>query len=323
MAVQGMEGMLIALEEHYLDPTWNKHFDSKWHKPRPASPLLDKLLDIGAKRIAEMDAAGIGLQVISHAPPGAQGIAPEAAASWSREANDRLHAEIQKHPSRLAGFASVSTENAADGAKELERAVNTLDFKGAILHSLSEGPFLDDRKYWQIFEAAEALDRPIYIHPGDPGPSIIAAYYGDYAKTHPMFIRAGWGYMVEAGTQAMRLVLSGIFDQFPRLKLILGHLGETIPYQITRIDEALSRDTPMKNFREVFTRHFYVTTSGFFSDAALQCCIAEIGVDRVMFSVDWPFASNKLGSDWIRSTRLEDADRNKIMSGNARNLLKL
>lgn len=315
--------MLIALEEHYFDPSWNRDCDPKWHKPRPASPLMEKLEELGTRRIAEMDAAGITLQVISHAPPGAQGIAPQAATSWSREANDRLHAEIQKHPDRLAGLASIPTADVGAGAKELERATATLGFKGAVIHSLAEGPLLDQRKYWPIFEAAAALDVPLYIHPADPSPSVIAAYYGDYAKTHPMFIRAGWGYMVEAGTQAMRLVLSGMFDEFPNLKIILGHLGETIPYQIARIDEALARDTPMKNFREVFTRHFYVTTSGFFSDAALQCCLAELGVDRVLFSVDWPYASNTLGSEWIQKTALSEPDREKIMAGNARKLLRI
>jgi 2,3-dihydroxybenzoate decarboxylase len=121
----------------------------------------------------------------------------------------------------------------------------------------------------------------------------------------------------------MRLVLSGVFDAYPNLKLILGHLGETIPYTLARIDEALSRDTPMKNFRKVFTSHFYVTTSGFFSDPALQCCIQEIGIDRVMFSVDWPFASNKAGTDWLNGNYLNAVDREKIASVNAKRLLKI
>ena len=123
--------------------------------------------------------------------------------------------------------------------------------------------------------------------------------------------------------QAMRLVLSGLFDAHPGVKIILGHLGETIPYTLARIDEALSRDTPMKNFREVFNSHFYVTTSGFFSDAALQCCIHELGADRIMFSVDWPFASNSAGVNWIKTTPLDSAVRQKIMSGNARQLLRM
>jgi 2,3-dihydroxybenzoate decarboxylase len=121
----------------------------------------------------------------------------------------------------------------------------------------------------------------------------------------------------------MRLVLSGLFDEHPAVKIILGHLGETIPYTLARIDEALSRDTPMKNFREVFSTHFYVTTSGFFSDPALQCCIQEIGIDRIMFSIDWPYASNTAGVQWMQKTWLNDADKAKIFSGNAKRLLRI
>lgn len=315
--------MIIALEEHYFDPDWNAHADAPRHTPRPDTPFHRRMSDLGDQRIKEMDEAGIDLQVISHAPPGAQGVKDTDAVSWARRANDRLHAAILQHPNRFAGFAAVPTSDAAAGADELERAVTALGFKGAMINSLTEGPFLDDTRYWPIFERAAALDVPIYLHPADPNPIIMSAYYKGYAETHPMFVRAGWGFMVETGTQAMRLVLSGVFEAYPRLKIILGHLGETIPYQIARIDEALSRDTPMKNFREVFTEHFYVTTSGFFSTPAMQCCIDEIGIDRVLFSIDWPYASNTAGVKWMSECALPDSDKDKILSGNAKRLLKL
>lgn len=315
--------MIIALEEHYFDADWNNHFDPVHHTAKPANPLMKRMEDLGAVRIKEMDEAGIDLQVISHGPPGAQGLRGDVAVAWTAAANDRLHAAIKLHPARFAGFASLPTDDPDAAADELQRAVEQLGFKGGILHSLTQGPFLDDKRYWPIFARAAALDVPLYIHPADPLPAVVKAYYGDYAKTHPMFIRAAWGFTFEAGTQAMRLVLSGVFEAYPGLKLILGHLGETIPYALARIDEALSRDTPMKNFREVFTSHFYVTTSGFFSDPALQCCIQELGLDRIMFSVDWPFASNVKGVEWLRKTPLSDADREKLASGNAKRLLKL
>ena len=315
--------MIIALEEHYFDPDWNNAIDARYHTARPPSPLIKRMEDLGAGRIKDMDDAGIDIQVISHGPPGSQGVREAIAVAWSSAANDRLHAAIRNHPTRFAGFASLPAAHPQAAADELERAVTKLGFKGGMLHSLSEGPFLDDKRYWPIFDRAAALDVPLYIHPADPNPAVIEAYYGDYAKTHPMFIRAAWGFTFEAGTQAMRLVLSGLFDAHPGAKIILGHLGETIPYTIARIDEALSRDTPMKNFREVFTSHFYVTTSGFFSDPALQCCIQEIGVDRVMFSIDWPYASHAAGVDWIRKAPLSDVDREKVCSGNAKKLLRL
>lgn len=315
--------MIIALEEHYFDPEWNNVFDAEHHSARPSNPLIKRMEDLGAQRIKEMDEAGIDLQVISHGPPGSQGLRKDLAVAWTAAANDRLHQAVQLHPTRFAGFASLPTDHPEAAADELERAVTKLGFKGGMLHSLTEGPFLDDKRYWPIFARAAALDVPLYIHPADPNPAVMKAYYGDYAKTHPMFIRAAWGFTFEAGTQAMRLVLSGLFDAHPGVKIILGHLGETIPYTLARIDEALSRDTPMKNFREVFSSHFYVTTSGFFSDPALQCCIQEIGLDRIMFSVDWPYASNVSGVEWLKRTPLSDADREKLASGNARRLLKL
>jgi len=315
--------MIIALEEHYFDPDWNNHFDPVHHTARPSNPLIKRMEDLGAGRIKEMDEAGIDLQVISHGPPGAQGLRSDDAVVWTAAANDRLHAAIAIYPTRFAGFASLPTDHPEAAADELQRAIEQLGFKGGMLHSLTEGPFLDHERYRPIFARAAKLDVPLYIHPADPHPAVIKAYYGEYAKTHPMFIRAAWGFTFEAGTQAMRLVLSGLFDAYPSLQLILGHLGETIPYTLARIDEALSRDTPMKNFREVFSSHFHVTTSGFFSDPALQCCIQEIGIDRIMFSVDWPFASNVKGTHWLKNTPLSDADRHQLAATNAKRLLKL
>ena len=315
--------MIIALEEHYFDPGWNSALDTVHHEVRGPSPLLKRLEDLDVQRLREMDEAGIDLQVISHGPPGAQGLREDAALEWTSAANDRLHAAIGRHPTRFAGFASLPTADPRAAANELERTVTKLGFKGGMLHSLTQGPFLDDKRYWPIFERAAALDVPLYIHPADPNPAVVKAYYGDYAKTHPMFIRAAWGFTFEAGTQAMRLVLSGLFDAHHGVKIILGHLGETIPFTLARIDEALARDTPMKNFREVFSSHFYITTSGFFSDPALQCCIEEIGIDRIMFSIDWPFASNVAGVQWMRNSPLNEADKRKILSGNAQRLLRI
>lgn len=315
--------MIIALEEHYFDPDWNNALDTAHFAPRPANAMLRRMEDLDARRIEEMDEAGIDLQVISHGPPGAQGLQETIAVAWTIAANDRLHQAIQRRPAHFAGFASLPTAHPEAAADELERAVTRLGFKGAILHSLTEGPFLDHARYRPIFRRAEALDVPLYIHPADPNPAIVETYYRGYEKTHPMFLRAAWGFTFEAGTQAMRLVLSNLFDECPGLKIILGHLGETIPYTLVRIDEALSRDTPMKNFREIFCAHFYVTTSGFFSDSALRCCIDELGLDRIMFSVDWPYASNVAGVEWLKKTALSDSEREQLSSGNAKRLLKL
>ena len=164
--------------------------------------------------------------------------------------------------------------------------------------------FLDDKRFWPIFERAEKLDVPIYFHPSVPHPAVMEAYYKDYVKDFPMVIRAAWGFTVETATQAMRMVLSGVFDKHPNLKIIIGHLGETLPFLVWRIDHALSRPggKPM-SFRDIFCNHFYITTSGNFSNPALLCCVQEMGIDRILFAIDWPFVPNKLGTDWIRTSR--------------------
>ncbi len=308
---------IVTLEEHYLDGELDAYFAAR------NTPLAAKLADFTTVRLAAMDAAGIDVQVLSHAPPGLQAVDGASAAAMARRVNDRLYEVIQANPSRFAGFASLPTSAPDAAADELERTVRDLGFKGAMVHGLTDGLFIDDKRFWPILERAEALDVPLYIHPADPHPAVVKAYFGDYAKTHPTFTRAAWGFTIETATQAIRLVLSEAFAAYPRLQIILGHLGETIPFLLTRIDEALSRDTPMRNFREVFSEHFHVTTSGFFSDAALLCCVQELGADRILFSVDWPFASELAGTEWMRHLHLSAADKRKIYHENAERLLKI
>lgn len=315
--------MIIALEEHFFDPGWNRVRDEALHGARPDTDFFRRMADLAHQRVTEMDEGGIDLQFISHAPPGAQGVRAGKGAEWCRASNDLLAQAVGHHPDRLGGFASVPTDDPGAGADELARAVEELGFRAAILHTLSEGPTLDDERYWPIYARAQSLGVPVYLHPADPGSVMLDNHYRGYAESHPTFVRAAWGFMVEAGTQAMRLVLSGVFDRCPDLQIVLGHLGETIPYQMERIDEALSRDTPVKNFRQVFTRHFHVTTSGFFSDKALRCAIDEMGADRVLFSVDWPFARNDAGTAWLKSAPISEDEREAIAGGNARRLLNI
>jgi 2,3-dihydroxybenzoate decarboxylase len=250
---------------------------------------------------------------------------PQTAVPVASRANDRLHEVVKAHPDRFAGFAALPTPAPEAAADELERAVTELGFKGGMIHGLTNGEFIDHRKYWPIFERAQALDMPIYVHPGYPHPDVLAAYYQDYLKEYPTFASAGWGYTVETATQGIRLVLSGVFDAYPDLKIILGHLGESLPFSLWRIDQALSRreNTGGRSFRETFCRHFYITTSGNFSNTALLCCVMEMGVDRIMFSIDYPFVENKPGVDWTETIPLCAEDRKKILSGNVTRLLKL
>jgi predicted TIM-barrel fold metal-dependent hydrolase len=165
---------------------------------------------------------------------------------------------------------------------------------------------------------------PIYIHPGPPHPAMAAAYYNDYLQDHPFLNSAAWGFTIDTATQVLRLILSGVFDAYPRLKMIVGHLGEGIPYLVDRIDESLNRPggKPVE-FKKIFCEHFWITTSGHFSTPALMCALMELGIDRILFSVDWPYVENQPGMDWMQTVPLSAEDKEKMLNGNARKLLKL
>ena len=316
---------VIALEEHYLDPEVSRHWKEGGPEARPG-PLRERLEDVGALRLREMDEAGIDVQVLSHSAPATQRIDAETAPSVARAANDRLRETVQKSRGRLEAFAALPTANPKAAADELERAVTKLGFKGAMVHGLTNGKWLDDRQFWPIFERARELDVPIYIHPAVPHAAVVEAYYRDYLKDYPALLTAAWGFTVETATQGIRLVLSGVFDAYPGLKIIMGHLGESLPFSAWRIDMALSRDRSgerKSTFRETFREHFWITTSGNFSTPALLCCVLEMGVDRILFSVDYPFVPNPPGMRWMDHVPLGPEDRAKILSGNAKRLLKL
>jgi predicted TIM-barrel fold metal-dependent hydrolase len=312
--------LIIALEEHYWDAEVAKHFRGGDQPPG----LRRRLDDLGALRLKEMDEAGIDVQVLSHGAPATQRLDAETAVPLARRANDRLHEAVRAHPGRFAAFAALPTPEPKAAADELERAVTELGFKGAMVHGLTNGVFFDDKRFWPIFERAQALDVPIYVHPAVPHPAVVEAYYRDYLKDFPSLLTAAWGFTVETATQGIRLVLSGVFDAYPRLKIILGHLGESLPFSLWRIDHALAREgNRSSSFRDCFREHFYITTSGNFSTPALLCCVMEMGVDRILFSVDWPFIENKPGTQWMDNVPLCHDDRVKILNGNARRLLRI
>ena len=313
---------VIAIEEHYLDPEVSQHFQGRDNARAPA--IVERLEDLGELRLKEMDDASIDIQVLSHGAPATQRIPADIAVPLSIEANDRLYQTVQAKPDRFHGFAVLPTDDPKAAADELERAVDKLGFKGAMIHGPSNGEFLDNKKFWPIYERAEALDVPIYIHPSVPMESVIQAYYQDYLEDYPTLATNAWGFTVETATQGIRMVLSGVFEKHPGLKIVLGHLGESLPFSIWRIDAGLKRSRAnMTSFRDLFCKHFYITTSGNFSDPAMLCCIQEMGVDRILFSVDWPFVQNDPGVEWMERISLSTEDKNKILHGNAKKLLKM
>jgi 2,3-dihydroxybenzoate decarboxylase len=319
--LQRLRCPVIALEEHYWDKELAARFVGSEAVRDPG--MLERLHDLGELRLKEMDDAGIDMQIISHGAPSAQKISGPDAVDLARRVNDRLHAVVTANPKRFQAFSALPTSDPKAAADELERTTR-LGFKGTMLHGLANGVFLDDRRFWPIFERAQALDVPIYLHPASPVEPVTDAYYKDYLGDFPMLSRVAWGYTVETATLAIRLVLSGVLEAYPRLKIVLGHLGETLPFLVWRVDHALARPGAKTiRFREAFCGHFHITTSGNFSNPALLCCIMEMGIDRVLFAVDWPFVANKPAVQWIDTVPLCDEDKIKILSGNAMRLFKL
>lgn len=313
---------VIALEEHFQVPELGDLYGPVDANTAPS--MLRQLADLGDARIAEMDKNGIDIQVLSHTAPGLQKMDAQTAVRLAPFVNNYLYEAVQTHPDRFAAFAMIPTPDPVAAADELERCVTKLGFKGAMIHGLTNGEFIDRKKFWPIFERAQALDVPIYLHPSAPSPAVVDAYYQDMVPEWPGILRAAWGFTVETATQGVRLCLSGVFDEFPRLRFIMGHLGEGVPFLMWRINMALNRQgSDKKPFREVFSEHFTITTSGFWSDPALLLCVQEMGIDRIMFSVDYPFAPNQPATEWLSRIPYSAEDKAKIAGGNARRILKL
>ena len=310
---------VIAIEEHFTSPQLRKLI-----APREG-PIQAMLDNASTRLIKDMDDGGIDIAVLSENNPAAHNLDPETSVAMAKASNDFLAEMIKANPTRFKGFTALPLPDPKAAADELERAVTKLGFKGAMLHGLTkEGQFLDHKRFWPIYERAQALDVPIYMHPAVPHKAVVDAYYRDYLEQFPGLLTAAWGFTVETATQAIRLVLSGVFEAYPRLKIILGHLGESLPFSLWRIDMALSRQGKLASpFRDTFREHFWITTSGNFSTPALLCCVMEMGADRILFSVDYPFVPNPPGVKWMENVPLGPDDRGKILHGNARRLLRM
>lgn len=315
---------VVAIEEHYYDPELVALYSGV--DAKTGGYVRDKLEEVGAARIRSMDENGIDVQVLSHGAPSTQRLEGDAAVDMARRVNDRLKIVCDAWPDRFAGFAALPTDVPAAAADELERCIDKLGFKGAMIHGLTgkDRLFIDDKRFWPVFERAEALDVPLYIHPANPHPAVVDAYLKDYVETYPSIVNAAWGFTMEAATAGIRIVLSGVLEKFPGTNIILGHLGETLPFLAWRTDMALQRPgNEAFPFKELFCRHFFVTTSGFFSDPAVLLCLQEMGADHILFAIDYPFVPNEPGPKWFERLMLNDGDKAKILHGNAARLLKI
>jgi uncharacterized protein len=318
----------IALEEHF----WTAQLAS----PPGTGPLAtwgphvgEQLLDLGRSRLADMDANGIDLQIISHVAPAAQALAGAEGLARAREANEQLAAAVRSYQDRFAGFATLPTADPNAAADELERATSELGFVGALVNSTlgSNGAFLDDPKFAPLLERFERLDVPLYLHPAPPSAALREALYSGLPPDVAARLATGaWGWHAEAGLHVLRMVATGVFDRHPGLRMIIGHCGEMLPFMLARIDAMLqveSVESLALRPSEYFARNIWVTTSGLFSIPPVMCTVEVLGVDRVLFSVDYPFGSNAAGRALLDTLPLSPDDKAKIAGGNAERVLGL
>lgn len=313
--------MLIALEEHYCwDPVSADSAVGTWIHARN-SRTYQRLCDRGEARLEQMDSAGIDFQVLSLFDPGVQADTDATRATDNaRRANDDLAETTRRHPRRFGGFAALATQDPTGAAAELERAVTELGLLGALINGHTHGRYLDDPAYTDLFDCAERLGVPIYLHPTTPHPAVLDAWFAPYLKDGMQL--AAWGFGVETATHALRLIYSGLFERFPRLQIILGHLGETLPFAAYRIDRyyGLGGDgggALPRRPSEYLRSNFHITTSGNFSPAALACTLEVMGADRVMFAVDYPIDSNRAATEFLATAPVDDVIRQQIACGNA------
>jgi predicted TIM-barrel fold metal-dependent hydrolase len=322
---------IITLEDHFATPTFTAALPlppvlSEVYALRGKQVGVDiraELMDLGSSRLAAMDAAGIDLQVVSLTAPGCEGLDAESAVSIAKDANDRLFDAIKAHPKRLAGFAALPTADPEAAAEELERAVTRLGFKGAMINGHVRGSYLDDKKYWSIFECAQALDVPIYLHPTLPHPNVMKTYFEGYEELSA----PAWGFAIETSVHFLRLVFAGLFDAYPRLKMILGHLGEGLPFGIHRLNDHTHQSAARRGLKKTpaqyLRENLIVTTSGNFFTPAFLCTVMAVGMDNVLFSVDWPYEANRTGAQWLKELPISNSDLEKIAHLNAERILHL
>jgi uncharacterized protein len=322
---------IVALEEHFAVPSLVRRIDPDaitrfGFPPGFGGPLADKLSDLGALHVSEMDEAGITVHVLSASGPGANLLHGADGIGFARDINDVLAKAIAAHPDRFAGFAHLPMNSPEAAADELERTVRDLGFCGALINGVTEGRFLDDARFAPILARAEALDVPIYLHPGLPPRSVYEAYYdGLPGSTGFRLSTSAWGWHSETAIHVMRLVLSGALDRHPKLKLIIGHMGEGLAAMMVRSDNILTPEAPhlARSVKQTILDQVWVTTSGLFTVPPLEALLAVFGPDRVMFSIDYPYSTNRTGRDFLDTLKLPPADLEKFAHGNADSLLKL
>lgn len=292
------------------------------NRDRAARDMLPKLLDFDKERLNTMDANGVDMHILSLVMPGVQMFERVQAVELAQLANNRLSEVVQRYPNRFAGLASFPPQDPNAAAKEMERAITALKLNGFIVNSHTGNAYLDDPQFLPILEAAEALGMPLYIHPRAPSDGM-AAPFQDYRLEG-----AVWGYGIETGTHILRLVFGGVFDRFPKLQVVIGHMGEALPFWLGRLDfmGAPGARAGRKNKlmpSEYFKRNITITTSGVEDPLALRYCIDKLGADRIMWAIDYPFQPTTSAVAFIESASISEAEREKIAYGNAERIFRI
>jgi predicted TIM-barrel fold metal-dependent hydrolase len=322
---------IITLEDHfetalYAEKMPPNELRLKWYRDRSkhlGHDMPKELKDIGASRVAAMDAAGIDMQVLSLTSPGVQGFEGEMAITIATDANERMQEAVLAFPGRLLGFAAIPTALPDAAADELERTVKEYGFKGAMINSHTRGRFLDDEYFWPIFERAVALDVPVYLHPGQPHAQLMDCYFKGFED----LARPAWGFQADCSMHFLRLMFSGVFDKYPTLQIILGHLGESIPFAMDRLLDHTGYVAEWRGMKrkpaEILRENLIITTSGNFSVPSLLCTVQMMGIDKVLFSVDWPYESNLVGVEFLKRIPMCADDLEKIAFRNAERVLRM
>jgi len=327
---------IITIEEHTNDKTLAVATKEAARREAPYyadamrpdlayAPSAVQLEDIGAGRLADMDANGISMQIISHSNS-PQWLPETEAVPMTRDANDRLAEAVRAHPDRFGAFAALPWTDPDAAAAELERTVTKLGFKGALITGRPGDTFLDDRRYDPVLAAAEKLGVPVYTHPGVPKKVVQEAYYaGLDPVVSARFSLFGWGWHSEPGVQLVRMILSGVFQRHPGLQIIAGHWGEMVPFFLARLDQSLAPEITRlpKTITEYFLSNVWVTPSGMFTLPHFQFILNVIGADRIIYSVDYPYIANTGARAFLEDAPISQENKEKIAHGNAERLFRL
>jgi uncharacterized protein len=326
---------VVALEEHFTVPSLVARISPMAIARRGFGPRrvlsgrvnpLELLPEIGEARLNSMNAAGISVQVLSTSGPGADLVEGPDGVALAREMNDVLAAAIARHPDRFAGFAHLPMRDPDAAAKELARTVEKFGFHGALINGTTEDRFLDDPRFEPILAAAETLDVPLYLHPHLAPEAVRNAYYGHLpSNAGDVLEGAGWGWHSETAIHVLRLVLAGTLDRHRRLKLIIGHMGEGLPAMLARCDQVFEAYIPhlARPVSQTVLDQVWLTTSGMFTAPPFLAALLTFGIDRILFSVDYPYAANESGRAFLGSLSLSPSDLARVAHGNADRLLGL